>query len=603
MVEEPLDRLNRQEAKYYKETYKDSPAWDGKADLTGRTILVYCEQGFGDVIQFARYFPALKRLGARVLLHCQPELHRLFLKGMSDSVDGCHDRGDPALPPHDYHVRSLSVPYLLGDFTVQADGYLRIDEAADLGEYRDVYKVGIAWEGNPEHSNNAGRCCPLRHFKVLSGLRPDTHLFMLQKQVYCGKLADGFDEVLYRVPLDDFYDTAKLINSLDMVVSVDTSVLHLAGALGKKAYGLIPLPHDPRWAAGTWYKSVRVIIQREPGDWEPVFFALNVLEGNRVRLPKPTPKDPRKVVFTGGIGDFLTLVEYMPVEQRRNLTDVFLASRAAGPIIELLGAARDEFPNLKTPVVVWDDFRDFFCFISKDQVTYALEHEPEGWDEAEDWSIGGRFIQIEQGKYQRTPSVFTAVGPRNRLCGVDIGEFVLPTNYVVIVPHSENDPRRQDRAFTDEEWNEVVRYLVRNDLAGVVLNTGTPTPFAAQPGNGIVVDMTNMTTMGQSVEILKRSAGYIGVDSALSVLATQVPHHSLNTRYRNLFVKSTDPHLERWKAVYYGQRTNYNFVVPDLVSALGEFPHGRIEWQKYVHDEADAPPGDRRETEAGRSDG
>ena len=265
MRTECLDRVHHPKMEQYRYTYRDSKRWDGVENIQDKTILVYCEQGFGDIIQFARYIPFLKEKCGKVILHCPTALHRLF---------GCLgvemvDKESEELPGHDLHVLSMSLPFLLEQVDTPPR-YLTVEESEDLSGFADYFNIGIAWEGNPDHSNNLQRVCPLACFKQLQ--HPKVKLFMLQKTLNLPELTVGCEDMeLYTCDIDDFYDTAKAINALDIVISVDTSVLHLAGALGKDSIGILSLDHDARWDVKEWYPTVHLEIQETQDDWASVF--------------------------------------------------------------------------------------------------------------------------------------------------------------------------------------------------------------------------------------------------------------------------------------------------------------------------------------------
>jgi hypothetical protein len=251
---------------YYRYIYRDSERWNGVDDLNEKTVVVYGEQGYGDIIQFMRYIPLLKTLNCKVILHIPKNLHRLFSYLELEMLD--KESGD--LPKHDYNIPSMSLPFVLNQSDVDVP-YIPIEEKTDVGY--DGIKIGVAWEGNPHHSNVDERNCCLWLFNVLQ--KETTRLFLLQNKIHQPALTEGCENfMLYSSELNDFMDTAKLINAMDFVVSVDTSVLHLAGAIGKESYGLISYRCDPRWEVKNWYPSVNLIRQKEPGDWEGVFCEL-----------------------------------------------------------------------------------------------------------------------------------------------------------------------------------------------------------------------------------------------------------------------------------------------------------------------------------------
>ena len=281
MLSECLDRLSHPKMEYYREVYKDSERWNGVDSIAGKTVIVYCEQGFGDIIQFARYIPALKNLGCRIIMHCPIELQRVLAQLYVAMID----KETVDLPPHDYHIPSMSLPFVL-NCDVETGPYLSFEGKNDLSGYTGT-KIGIAWEGSPDHSNASERNCPLFHFNKLLKNSKNTkswffrkpesvRLYILQKKAHDENLVHGCENMaLHGAKLGDFMDTAELVNAMDFVVSVDTSVLHLAGAMGKETYGLFSFRCDPRWDIKNWYHpALTMVRQRSSGDWEGVFVEL-----------------------------------------------------------------------------------------------------------------------------------------------------------------------------------------------------------------------------------------------------------------------------------------------------------------------------------------
>jgi ADP-heptose:LPS heptosyltransferase len=162
--------------------------------------------------------------------------------------------------------------------------YIHITEQEDLSEYQENLKVGIAWEGSPGHSNNQERSCPLKYFRNIHDL-PNVQLFSLQKQIHLPNLVEGAENMnLLGADLNDFYDTAKLVNAMDVIVTVDTSILHLAGALEtqKPIFALMSYREDPRWAISPWYKNITFLKQTAPGNWWSVFTQLERVMQNLI---------------------------------------------------------------------------------------------------------------------------------------------------------------------------------------------------------------------------------------------------------------------------------------------------------------------------------
>ena len=256
------------------------PVWGGQ-DLQGKSVLVRAEQGFGDIFQMLRYLPMLKARGARVLL--QPIAGMQSMHGELAGVDAVIEVDRP-LPPFDYWVQLMSLPRIFATTlaTIPAEvPYVRVAPTlrtqwrSRLGEYSGL-TVGVVWAGRPTHPNDANRSIP---FSMLAPLLKIPHIRFvgLQRQERAAEPAfeaDGADLVDLGPELRDFGDTAAIIEQLDLLVSVDTSVVHLGGALGKPVWLLLPEPADYRWLKERedtpWYPTVRLFRQRHPRDWAEV---------------------------------------------------------------------------------------------------------------------------------------------------------------------------------------------------------------------------------------------------------------------------------------------------------------------------------------------
>ena len=255
------------------------PRWTGAESPEGKTILLTAEQGLGDTIQFARYAALLARRGGRVLLRVPQVLEPLF----ADFAPGCEVSPDGApLPAFDLHCPLLSLPMAFSTEldTIPAEvPYLRSDPARRahwaqrLGPAR-LPRVGLVWSGNPAHKNDANRSIELR--RLLQALPRGLQWVSLQKELRAGDdavLAE-FGVVHVGPQLETFGDTAALIDCMDVVLSVDTSVAHLAGALAKPLWLLLPYLPDWRWMLGRedspWYPTARLFRQQEDRGWDSV---------------------------------------------------------------------------------------------------------------------------------------------------------------------------------------------------------------------------------------------------------------------------------------------------------------------------------------------
>jgi tetratricopeptide (TPR) repeat protein len=266
------------------------PRWTGNENPHGRAILLHAEQGMGDAIQFSRYAALLLARGARVVLEAHAPLKELFAQ--LPGVDRVVALGEP-LPPFDYHCALLSVPRAFGTTLATIPGgkpYLAAPPAhlerwrARLGE-RNGLRVGLAWSGSAALANDRNRTIALAQ---LGAIRPQgATLVSLQKEVReidRAALESGPPLAHFGDELADFRDTAALVSLMDVVVTVDTAVAHLAGAMGKPVWILLPFSPDWRWLLARddspWYPSARLFRQTRSGEWGPVIERVALELGN-----------------------------------------------------------------------------------------------------------------------------------------------------------------------------------------------------------------------------------------------------------------------------------------------------------------------------------
>jgi len=251
------------------------PVWSGQ-DLRGKTILLRAEQGYGDLIQFIRYARHVKALGLTVLLEVREELRELA--ATAPGIDRILVPDEP-LPHFDYYVNLLSIPRILGTDLASIPAevpYLRADpdrapqwQAAIRND--GAFNVGLVWAGSPTHLGDRFRSLALRDLAPLRAIK-GVRFHSLQKGPGADELVTdrGHDPIVeLGSKLATFADTAAAIEELDLVISVDTSVVHLAGAMGKPVWTLVAIPGDWRWLEGRedspWYPTMRLFRQREAG--------------------------------------------------------------------------------------------------------------------------------------------------------------------------------------------------------------------------------------------------------------------------------------------------------------------------------------------------
>lgn len=263
------------------------PRWQGES-LEGRTILIHAEQGFGDTIQFSRYIPLVHALGAQVIFECQPPLVEV-MKSLAPAIKvvamGQH------LPPFDLHTPLMSLPLLFHTTLENVPNntpYLfpnveRLSHWQNLIQWTQQLRVGMCWAG--KGYPDPRRSCPAERLTALAPIKGITW-FSLQM---------GWQEALPLPMVDltsqirDFNDTAAMISLLDLVLTVDTSVAHLAGALGKPTWVMLPYAPDWRWMLeredSPWYPAMRLFRQPSPYAWQEIIgHVSNLLSSRQLSL-------------------------------------------------------------------------------------------------------------------------------------------------------------------------------------------------------------------------------------------------------------------------------------------------------------------------------
>jgi hypothetical protein len=267
--------------------FKVIPQWDGKSSLKGKNLLLMHEQGFGDTIQFVRYVRNLLDQGVHVAVHVVDPLERLF-RTLPPEVKLV--KHSDKLPNCDVSYLMMSLPHALGTDTVEHipsyPSYLSAT-AEDIAKWKQFLeqkaivaapklRVGLVWAGNPDHGSDLKRSIPLDVMASLLELK-EIQFVSLQKGGKPGdldRLENDFKIINAGQEFTDFADTAGMIANLDLVISVDTSVVHLAGALGAPTWTLVAFSPDWRWLQhrddSPWYPSMRLFRQKKNGDWAGV---------------------------------------------------------------------------------------------------------------------------------------------------------------------------------------------------------------------------------------------------------------------------------------------------------------------------------------------
>ncbi len=259
--------------------------WTGKESLKKKSIYVYSEQGIGDLFNFARYLPLLKKKGAKIIL--EPQLEGAsVLKHLADEIVPRTNIW-PTPIPTDFVISVNSLPGIFEarPGKIPLKPYMFSTKEIDLPEHKGKFKIGICWAGGQNYKNDLRRSCHLKLFAPLAKI-PNVSLFGLIHKS-CGNLRQWNGKVINLIEnvegmpihflheaIEDFNDTAAFINTFDITITVDTAVAHLAGAMGKKAWVMIDYLNDWRWGregnTSYWYPSLRLFRQTKFQDWSNV---------------------------------------------------------------------------------------------------------------------------------------------------------------------------------------------------------------------------------------------------------------------------------------------------------------------------------------------
>ena len=258
------------------------PLWQGES-FVGKALLIRIEQGLGDTLQFIRYLPLIKERGGRIIVECQPQLLSLLKANYPTIVHNWIPSGGTP-PIFDYYVDLMSLPFIFQttlDTIPFSEGYLQAPENSVLTEkikgLSNHKKIGFVWAGSPQYKKDATRSISLSRYKPVLDLEGFTFCSLQWGKKGVDDIArEKLDDRLINVTaeLNDFLDTATVVNELDLIITTDTSTVHLAGALGKKAWLLLSAVPDFRWLmegeSNPWYRSLKLFRQPKLGDWDSV---------------------------------------------------------------------------------------------------------------------------------------------------------------------------------------------------------------------------------------------------------------------------------------------------------------------------------------------
>jgi len=332
--------------KAYRESPKkyDQPIWKGE-NPAGRTIMLYAEQGLGDTFQFIRYAKILNNLGAKVVVQVQRPLAKII--SLCDYIHKVVPRGKP-LPDFDYHLPIMSLPFIFKtDIDTIPDNipYLSADNNL-VEEWKKTlsndqnFKIGICWQGNSKYSTQAlrhavaAKSISLKLFKQISDI-PGVTLYSLQKTTGEEQLKGINQEFIVHTLGEDFdkssgsfMDTAAVIKNLNLVITIDTSIAHLAGGLGAPVWIILPKPADWRWMLKTtktpWYPNARLFRQTKSHDWENIISEVSeavkdILENQDLKYKQKKIYTPENKTFSNSISK---KAERKKVYDKENIEDV-----------------------------------------------------------------------------------------------------------------------------------------------------------------------------------------------------------------------------------------------------------------------------------------
>ena len=265
-----------------------------------------------------------------------------------------------------------------------------------------------------------------------------------------------------------------------------------------------------------------------------------------VRVPTSIPH--KNCFISGGLGDVLAVESFLTKNERDNLEAIYYATNKSKYIKELFNSLKNyNYPKLKEHHVVWDDFSEFWCFYSLEQFSKTTDIQYYNSNNCLDLSILKIFNEINTNKRHYNESSFLGTNL------ADVDYLNLPNSYFVILPYS-SDKRMKSRDFNDKDWSCIDNLLKTKNKKGIVINEGND-PVPVFDG---LINLSNKLTIPEAIEVLKKSDGYFGIDSWLSVLAAKL------FNFPNLQIKSLNQHCYDNAAFYFAPQKKFNFMVEKI---------------------------------------
>jgi len=433
------------------------PLWDG-GPLENRTILIHAEQGFGDTFQFARYLPLLAAQGGTVIVEC-PESQKTVLAGVP-GVTSCIATGDP-LPEFDVHLPVMCLPRV---FQTRLDTIPRevpyifpslelLSSWTEKFGTSDGLRVGLVWAGRKKPDPN--RTCPLEYFAPLTEISGVTFYSLQLENEMSGSddVRQRFCLVDHTAEIRDFSDTAALIAHLDLVLSIDTGVAHLAGALGKETWVLLPYAADWRWMLdrddSPWYPGMRLFRQECAGDWQSVI--ASVKEAMRIRVGKfCAEREVRSSDLEAAYAEGLSLLQSERVDlAEKPLLRAFLLNPRIPEVFNALGVLCREKG-------LHHEALRFF--------QNALAHDPEYADCH--INLGNVFFgddRLEEAECAYRKALL--VSPEDVRAHQNLGVALQALGRLCEAEASFQAALKIDPGYTTARWNLAVLYLITGNFA------------------------------------------------------------------------------------------------------------------------------------------